>query len=509
MLIASSTAQALGIVAALAVQMVCLGFLLCRALNFESEDTLISFAIICGAGAGLFGFAMFALGYCNAWNRETFLISTAVASLILTWQAKHLTALLRGSLQIFKAEWQGHPNKWLWILAAITASISAISCLRPTTGYDERAYHWPAPLMWAAQHHWAVSPYRFMNGPSLIELLYIPGALFQNLTSGHLTNFLIWLILLINCVALARLLQTPLLPVLAAVIACPVVTTQSSVMMNDLGASTFVCSAMVALFTLRASNNKLKTALMASIILSAALSAKAPFALAVLPVMLAYLLVGVPNSARKKPETVAIFLAPLSLIAVLWLAHTYCLIGHPIDLPIQTIWSGTEAQNQACPQNIAPNLAGYPSLKRTGVMLLAPIATWLIGNQEPYGGRTGLIIPIFLAAFMWTSWQNRRTDRNTVHWWLLANSTVYFAGVGMFVIRTRYHMIVWIIWSVLAGVGYSTLRRNLHGKKLTALTATFSLLAALSCADSWRTMLQWQENTSSAHILPQLNCLNL
>ncbi len=507
-------AEAVLIVFMIFVHLLGYGMLLTRAAKFTHDDPWVMSATICGSGASAFGFEMWALGYLNGWHPLIFIASSIATSLIVIQFVKPQWHDIRSSVNLavqssrrllFNRE-NSILTRFLLVVAVTTICVAAVSCLRSTMQQDEAEYHWPAPLLWTASHHWVETPYRFMNGPSFIELLYLPGALFDNMTAGHLTHFLLWLVLLTSCCALGRLLKAPPLPVMVSLAACPIITNQSSVMMNDLGATTFVIAALVVLFTLSNSANPYRHTLLSSFVLCGALSAKQPFALGVLPVMVAYLFFGLrAENVKVRLSRVVAFVLPCFLTELLWLVHTIFFTGKFFDIPINSVWlNPAEVAGTPRAHKAPTGLAGPPSFKKTMILLITPFVTWLLGNQEPYGGRTGLVIPVFLPVFI-IMVKRLTPPLQRLGWWIMGTATFYFLTVGIFVVRTRYHMVVWALWSALAGTGFALLNEQLTGKKKVLLFLGFCFAVMFGCADSWRNLLQWEPNTP--HYMPKINWL--
>jgi hypothetical protein len=501
---AAAIAQACLILGTVIVHVIGFGILLTRAAQFEEKDSCTIIATVGGAGLTALGFYLLLLGYFSAWNDITWCISSSAFFLLsIRLLSSHKWAAI-STFQVL--EWRKNTKLDLVFMtfAVATVCVSLVSCLRPTVMSDESDYHWPAPVLWASVHHWSPSPYRFMNGPALIELLYIPGALFNNLTAAHATHFLTWLVLIASCCALGRLLKSATLPVLVAVMACPVITVQSSTAMNDLGTTALVLSSVAILFA-RSCKTNLKQIALSSFVLCGALSSKPPVALAVVPIMLAYVVFGFENNtAKERIRRVAVFFLPLILIGICWLTHTYSLIGKLVDIPIDAIWSHGNHSTDAVLSYSGSNLgmASPPSINKVLVLILTPFVTCILGNQEPWGNRTGFVIPLFFPLFL-IALKRFGKELKSLGWWLVALSGSYFIGVGLFVIRTRYNMVVWAIWSALAGVGFYYFYESLGGKKKWALALVFTLLVGVGCIDSCRTLLMWDAHPKH-HIMPKI-----
>ncbi|MBI2810515.1 MAG: hypothetical protein HYX67_06795 [Candidatus Melainabacteria bacterium] len=499
----SEIAQAFLIFVMLAANVVGAGLLLVRLAEFRNQDPWITAAAVGGAGLSAFGFAMWLLGYLKAWNQASFCISSGLMMLViaLSLKKKYLESLQAVEKSFFNSM-QSNESRYLTLVATISALVAAAACFKPPSNGDEITYHWPAPLLWASAHHWVPSPYRFTNGPSFIELSYLPSALFHSVPAGHLTHFLMWIVLLASCCALSKLLLSSPIPTVAAVIACPVITTQASSMASDIGATCYLVSALTILYSLKNGGFLLRNVLLSAFIFCGGLSSKQPFALGILPLIVLYLWFGVEASNLKdRVVRVLVFLVPCLITELLWLAHTYSLIGKLIDLPVAAIWtSNNQPADPTHPYSGVLGLAGPPSQEKILVLLVTPFLTWIAGNQEPFGNRTGLVVPLFLPVFLFVL-RKFETAQKQLGLWMFATSAAYFIAVGIFVIRTRYHLIVWTIWSTLASVGYYHAKNKAQGAKRVLLTSIFLLVTTIGCADSCRTLLQ---DSQSKQLLPQI-----
>lgn len=501
----SEIAQAILIFVMLAANVVGSGILLVRLAQYKDQDAWVTAAAIGGAGLSTLGYEMWLLGYLNAWNQATLCVSSVSMMLVIALSLKNQRfRILRDARQIIFSATNNLETKYLALLTAVTVLVAAVACFKPPINSDEISYHWPAPLLWASAHHWVSSVYRFTNGPSFVELSYLPAALFNNAAAGHLTHFLMWVVILVSCCAFGKILRSPSLPIVTAVMACPVATIQAAQMTNDLGATSFLISALAVLYSLKNNAYTFRHVLLSAFIFCGALSSKLPFALGIIPMIVLYLWFGLEaKNPKQRIARVVIFLLPCLITELMWLAHTHSLIEKFIDIPVATIWSDsnkpTDAQH---PYDGALGLAGPPSLEKCLVLLATPFLTWIAGNQEPFGNRTGPVVPFFLPIFLFVLWKYKSTESyQQLRLWLFATSAFYFIGVGIFVVRTRYHLIVWTIWSILAGIGYSQLKERIAGSKRFLLASVFLLAVTVGCGDSCRTLLKEGETAS---ILPQV-----
>jgi hypothetical protein len=486
--------EAFTVVLIAAIHVLGFGSLLVRLTDLRCKDHCTRIAIIGGAGFAALGFEMWALGYVGGWYWRTLSLSTLMMSLVcvaLFHRSQNaVNAFCLDVLRRFNS--LDKLQLTLASLAAITLLATVISGIRPPLFFDELEYHWPAPLHWAKNHHWVVSPYRLTNGPVLIELLYTIAAVFGSSTGGHWVATMLWLVLLLASVGLGRLIAVPALVVLIAVMACPVMTTEASVMMNDLGASTFLVAALLTIMQLRESPRPYRTVLLSSFILCAGLSSKTPYAVAAATAMLLYTFFGDSTRPVAKRFALAFTLGiPCLLVCLLWCLHTHGLTSHFVDLPMDAISISRPITADVQSMHNPTGLATLPNVSTVISLPLLPFITPIFGNQEPFGGRTGLIMCTWVPFLIW---QLRKLTETSKHyaWWLMAASTLYYVEIGLLTPRTRYFFFTWAIWSTLAAAGFWLTYQTTSSNKRKLAAIAFCGLATLCCADSIRTMLLYR-----------------
>lgn len=495
----------------IAVHVFAFGRSLCRLAQFEAVNRWLGLATICGAGFSAFGFELWLLGYLNAWSLTGYLSSTAISAALLLFTLLNR----RKSESTQKDDLEARSVKldvldrrvtlYLTGLSLLVISIGALACFKPPINGDEVAYHWPAPLLWAGMHHWSPSPFRFANGPSFVQLFFLPSALIQSISAGHFTHFLMWGVLVTAACGLGSLLAAPTSAVVAAFCACPVITTLAVQMQNDVGVTAFLFATVGTLASLRGKEDsrRLKGLLLAALIFCGALSTKQPFAVALMPIILLFIWTELRAPTLKvQLRQQAAFLLPAVATILLWCAHTYYLTGGFVDVPMKSVWTNsTQPTDPAHPYSGVLGLAGPPSPQKVVVLLIAPFVTWLIGNQEPFGGRTGVVIPVFMLMFLCFA-RKFEGEQKRLAAWLLAFSLFYYVGMGIFVIRVRYHLFVWSLWTLLSAVAFGCSYNQFGGRKRLIIAFLFCLLATISCVDNCRTLLIW--NAIAPQLLPQV-----
>jgi hypothetical protein len=253
----------------------------------------------------------------------------------------------------------------------------------------------------------------------------------------------------------------------------------------------------LVLLVVNESASKLRTIMLSSFIYTAGMSAKAPFALVLFPLIICFILLGIKNVALKRRFLYALwFTVPGLLVGACWMLHTYSLTGNFVDVPVAAVWSDNS------PESHAYFLAAWPTFRSNLELLLTPFVAPFIGNQQPFGGRVGLaflFFPLFFFQFKHLS-EARKDYAN----WLLRFSLFYFIAIGLFVVRTRYHCFVWEIWSTLSAVGFSLYTMNAKGRVRSLACWFYCALVGLSCLDVIHTALIW-EPVTQPHWLPHFD----
>jgi hypothetical protein len=471
------------------------GSLLVRLANVPCKDFCSRGAIVGGAGFAALGFEMWALGYVGGWSSQALAVSTLLILLFCIALFRNLKDTLNETFVGLTGRLNSLDKLQLTLasLAAITFLAAVISGLRPPLLYDEIDYHWPAPLYWANNHHWLPSPYRLTNGPVLVELLYTIAAVFSSSTGGHWLATMLWLVLLLACAGLGRLIAVPAFVVIVAVMACPVITTVASMMGNDLGASVFVVTAFLTMLQMRESKQPYRIGLLSSFILCAGISSKAPYAVAAAPAMLAYSICFC-DASRSVVRRLALALTlgiPCLLVGGLWCLHTFGLTHHFLDVPMQAISTSRPITTEVQSLHNPTGMVTLPNLSTAITLPLLPFITSIFGNQEPFGGRTGLIICPWLPFLLW---QLKKLKEPTKHyaWWMVAASMLYYIEIGLLTPRTRYFIFTWAIWSTLAAAGFWLTYQSVSSGKRKFVAVAFCGLAAISCIDGIRTNLLYR-----------------
>ncbi len=449
------------------------------------------FAVLMGLGIVILGWEMWLLGHVGGWSANSMYCSTALVGI----------AGAIFSLRFFKSDWKRYgkelclPNalptyqKILLASCVLMTIVIFISGIRAPFLGDELEYHWAGPLFWANTGHWTATPFRLTNGPCLAELLYLIGALLKSSTAAHWTHSLFFLILIAACSGIARRCGGLAILAAAACFSTPVMVNQSSVCYSDIAAASLMAGGCLALLTTpfkdREWEPSINTILTASILLAGAASIKPLlcfFALIGLAGYLAYKTwTGTTDKGNRLKKVIVRLLAlglPVLAVFLLWTLHTHALTGKFADTanvmfvksPDDVFWKTGGAVGR------------IPSLLDILFLPFVPFITWLIGQQEPYGGRTALVMMPGLIA-LWLLRKNLTNEQRSVCGAVAFTASCYYFLLGPFMIKTRYQMYVWTLLLSLAAVGFRLWYDSVPDKYKRAVSALYCILIFIGMAD--------------------------
>ena len=178
------------------------------------------------------------------------------------------------------------------------------------------------------------------------------------------------------------------------------------------------------------------------------------------------------------PALRAVFLLtlPFWIAGFVWAAHTHALIGKisdsnaayilksPNDLRYRT---GTE-------------VGRIPTPKELLTVPFIPFFTPIIGQDEPYGGRTGLLLVPF-GLLGWFSLRLLSEEQRRLAKRMTASAFTFLLLLGLIAVKTRYLSFVWAMLTPLISVAYAQWTRD--RKYAQIVLFAFYLLAFLSIAD--------------------------
>jgi len=443
-----------------------------------------------------FGLEILVLGYIGALDKLNLCVSSGVMLIaLIVWlsrKAGDIGMEARGFARALVQEARTH--KWLALISAATLVALLGCCWWPPLATDELEYHWAAPQFWAHAAKWIAAPYKLVNGPALMEWVYTWSAIWQSSTSAHFTHWLLTVFLLCGAAGIAVTIRSSALVALASCLAIPVIVCQAAISYNDVAMSAFLVNAYSILFGLDEESEELNARkhISTGVLLGAGYLTKS-LALGAVPIAVLYAWSRRSKIAlHRRSLSCCLMIVPIVAMVIVGCAHTYQLTGKLSD-PSRTPQIGTipPKPNYAAAIYIArdssdPMLSNgcaagrIPTWKDLALLPLTPFITSILGQNEPYGGRTGILLLMFLPFV--ASWI-RRT--NLVHLWLLLAAAGYFAVVAPVFIKTRFHIFVWVLLSVCATAAYTGLAKTKNNRVMSALLV---FAVALGIADAGRTL---------------------
>jgi hypothetical protein len=486
---------ALGTIALIVLHACALGYWGLKCVGYRPSDWWGRASTLWASGLALLGAETLLFGHLGLLRPGAFLTSAAVMLVLLippAWKNG------RRWLTDFRAELEstfaGQPVI-AWTCAGMLTLV-AISAMRPPFMVDEMEYHRSAPMLWSHEGRWVHSPYRGTNGPALGEILYTVSAVLGSPTAAHWTHSLFLVVLLCGCAALTRSAGggsgASVAGVVAACLSCPVIVNQSSVAYNDLMASAFAISAYVPIW----SGNRKAEALgpgleprpcrsalfVASMLFTAAVSVKF-FLLASIPIAAVYaarpLIVRggrIMVNHRRLPSRAALIVGPALVVLALWNLRAVHVMRGSFFGDHAIVHSSTD------PMWLNGTAAGrIPTLGDVIRLPLVPFLATLWGQQEPYGGRIGLLLLAFAPIGIYIVCHGPQWQRSRALW-LLAAGVVSFFLLGPVAVKTRFHIFFWAVLCCFAGIGYNAVVFDPRVRSRLAVAA-FAGLMFLGMAD--------------------------
>ena len=319
---------------------------------------------------------------------------------------------------------------------------AALGAIRRPFGGDEKDYKWVAPLAWAHAHHFVEVPYRLSNGFNLAEYLTVPAATFHALVVARFVEIAMLVGIGVSAAALANAAGVRRgwwVGVAAASI--PLAVIDATWVGSDLEPAAFLATAALA-FLVLPGNYRIA---LYSLLTAGAVQAKvivAPVAV-VMTVVLVLLFDGAGGRIALR-RTVAYSIGVVGSL-IIGFAQTLALTGHLVANNVRSIFpSGSAAVASGEAAGRIPNLFD--------VLLLPvnPFITGIIGQHEPYGGRTGLAMLVGLPVVVVLIWRYRDL-RSRMFGFFVLGALTYLVIAPVF-IKTRFLLVSWIFFLVAIGV---------------------------------------------------------
>jgi hypothetical protein len=427
------------------VAVLAIGLALNRALlRRQCEDPLTEVAAVLGLGIVGYGAAVLVLGLAHLLHRGPLALLTLASIVLFVWVWRSAVGLVR-RLGVLAAS--GLRLEWYTLVPAIAVfGVGALAAFRPPQTVDEVQYHWAAPLLWAKAGGLVTSPFKFTNGFDLAEIFYTPEAVFHSSTAAHWSHLTTLLLLSISTAVLARRFGGRGTLALTAVIAMPAAYIQSYIGYNDV----FAASLLVAACAVVVGRPEARTRWTAGILLAGALSVK-PVLIFMAPLVALFAASSAHEQSgrwnlKEQMRALAPTVVPSVAAAIGWLGFTRSRTGHWFQskgLVLGHHGSLALANGHATLR--------VPSLVNLLEIPFLPMATGVIGAAEPYGGRSSLVLTVFIpvmivCAVLMDSEARRRLGR------LAVPAALVFLESSILVVKTRYLLSLYAVGLAAATV---------------------------------------------------------
>lgn len=399
------------------------------------------------AGLGILGVSMLVIGHIGVigpWIPLAFAAAGVLSLALLRHDVIDLASSARSGLQ---RQWRTSPIP----IAAVSGGlcIAVVAAMAPPFRTDEIEYHWPAALEWAREGSWIDSSYRHVDGFPMMELTYTAAATWGSYGAAHLLHLLTLVSLgLVTAGVASALGLRGSAAVGTAAMAMPVVWDGAYVAYNDTAVGAYGVAAVAVLLGARSRHRAAMLLVAASI--CAAISIKPTAAGLVGLVGLVVLMQRVapprPLSARSTKEVLTdwvLITAPALLTLLFWSVRQQMMTGPLID-PLLTAPASADA------------LSRLPTSADRVIAPFLPFISGIIGSQEPWGGRTSVVLQLFLIpALAYVLLRRGEVLRRFAVVGLPA--WLHWIIVGLVGVRTRFHIATWALLTVSVRVAVEDL----------------------------------------------------
>lgn len=434
---------------------------------------------------GMFGtsLAVLALGHLALLRPVPIWMLLTAGVLSAAAQRDALVGGLQAAAQAVRPQ-SGFGRTALGIVVLMSVMLAA-SALRAPRRVDELEYHWASPLFWARQHRWGDSPFKLSDSFAMTEILYTVGAVSGGYVVAHMTHVLFFGVLLLATACAARAVGAPTGVSVAAVASMPVVLNQAAVSYNDVAAAAYAVSAVALLLQAPATARRL---LVVGVVAAAAISTKL-YCIALGPALVGALLVRHIARGERRwrslAEQVGVIAAPMLGAGAFWAVRSKLLTGTFYDR------TGTYlASSPSDPMLLTGQASGrIPTLTNLAELPFVPFVTAVIGQSEPYGGRTGLALIILLPALVLVLVVGGTAFRSRC-WPLLVPGTIWFLLVAPFLIKTRFNITAFVLFTIAGAAAFAWLIERARPQLRHLMQAGYLVVVAVSAlADSGRVLI--------------------
>ena len=370
------------------------------------------------------------LGGLGAWLPYALAVAALVALAVTRQSSGRLVrnVVIAGRVQIGR-------SPVLAVATTLGLGLAVLASLAPPARTDEVEYHWPAPLAWAQAGTWNDSPFRHVDAFPFMEIIYTAAATQGSYVAAHLLHLSTLVALGLGAAGVARSLGLQgLVPVGAAAMAMPVVWDGAYAAYNDTAVGAFGIVAVAVVIGGRFS----WPAVWASAALAAVATSIKPTAVTIFGVLAIMLLMAMWMKRPGHPRRVGELLAKWTV----WAAAGLVTLG--FWTVRMRVYTGNWVDPNVVAEPDAIALTMLPTATEQLLSPLLPFVSGIIGAVEPWGGRTALVIQIFLIpALIYVLW--RRGEVARVFTFTALPAWAHWVILGLAIVRTRFHILSWVL----------------------------------------------------------------
>lgn len=319
------------------------------------------------------------------------------------------------------------------LAVTVGMAFAVVASFAPPSRVDEIEYHWPAPLAWAEAGGWNDSPFRHVDGFPFMEVVYTAAATHGSYAAAHLLHLVTLVGLGLAAGGAAQALGVRGIgPVVAAAMAMPVAWDGAYAAYNDTAVGAFGAAAVAVVL---AGRRFWGSVVLAAGLLSIGISIK-PTALAAVGLVGLVILLArawIPDHMGQPLANVLkawVLLGASALAtAAFWSARRWYHTGDWREPP--------EPMNEDV-------MSRLPDSFDQLVAPLMPFVTGIVGAQEPWGGRTSLVVQLFLIpTLLYVLWARGEALREFAT--VVLPAWVHWVVLGLVGVRTRFHIVSWVL----------------------------------------------------------------
>lgn len=426
------------------------------------------------AGTTGIGLLTFLAGYAGMLHPYLLPILAVAGLVVVSWRAADVRSfVLVRVVPGCRRALRRHAVVGTVLVAGLFLALAA--GMAPPFRTDEIEYHWVAPLAWAQHGSWNESPYRLVNAFPFMEVVYTAPATMDAYVAAHWIHLTTLMALGLGAAGLGSALGLRgQLPIAAGIMVAPVTWLQSFAAYNDVAAASF---SLVALSVLVGGAYSRWATALAACLLVVGISIKPTTAVATGVLVLVVVLARTwrtnpwPTSWRRAFWVVVPIVLAATATIVFWTVRQHLYTGHWVD-PAMT------AKPDAYARTMLPDRSDR---------LLAPLMPFvlgILGGSEPWGGRTPLVVQVFLVpAVVYAVWRRGRLGRRFAL--LAVPAYVHWIVLGAAIVRTRFHILSWALLVVAVRVVVEEVGER-HPRVGTWLERLWTLIVVVAMVDVLR-----------------------